>query len=211
MSIVCLVCDHQHPSHRYACDNCINTLQRKLRAIGDYWDLLDCQALHEPTRGSTGRSSPGYTSRPPARLDVLVALDPRSNGDIHGPDDIDQPIIGISAGITHIARWVRARVPGRPCRGLYDLLVLVPYVAMGRDVGVFAGWVTRLHQQCRSLVHDQPPRAVASCMAVDCEGRVYAEQRPDRPGRAAGARCSRCRRTYTGLDLVRLSVAQEAS
>lgn len=210
MSTLCLVCDHQHLGHRYACDDCVIRLQRKLREIDIYWDILACEAMHEPSRGTTGRMSPGYSSRSPARDDVLVALDIRSSGMVFGADDVDQPTVSITAGVDHLAAWVRDHTD-QPCSGLYGLLTAVPYAAQCRDVHEFAGWITRLHNQLRVLAHDQPPRPLGRCLKVDRDGDCGGDVYPTWRGEEDGARCSRCGRVYTGLDLVRLSVAQEAS
>jgi hypothetical protein len=214
MSITCLVCTHQHPGHRYACDDCVNKLQKRLREIGPYWDMLDwCPSFHEPTRGGIERGAPGYASRSPANDDVIVALDPRSSGDIYGPDDVDEPTIGIAAGIHHLVTWVRELDPSPPAErgGLGYLLVRVPHVAMTKAITMMGQQIGRLHQQCRRLVHDQPAGPMAKCMTIGCEGLVYAEVKRDRPRRPSGARCANCARTYIGRDLWMLSVQQEAS
>jgi hypothetical protein len=213
--IECLVCDHEHQGHRYACDDCVIKLQRRLREIGPYWDMLGCAMFHEPSREGLQRGAPGYASRSPARDDVVVALDSRSSGDIYGPDDVDEPIIGIAAGIHHMVTWVRELDPAPPARGslgLGYLLVRVPHVAMTRQIGTLGHQIGRLYDQCRTLVHDRPPGPIAKCMSVGCStGLVFAESRRDRPGRPAGARCDTCLRTYIGRDLWMLSVQQEAS
>lgn len=204
MSIRCLICDHNDAGHRYACDDDIAKIQRQLREIGTYWDLLP--RLTAPTRNATGRGAPGYTSRPPARLDVLATLDIRSTGDILGPDDIEQPIVSITAAIRHIATWVNA-ITGLPGSGYGYLLGSVQHVAMTRSIERLANEVSQLHRQLRALAHDAPPRSLGTCIGVECGGAVYQTWR----GELEGARCTRCLRIYTGLDLVRLSVAQEAS
>jgi hypothetical protein len=210
MTIRCLICDHNDAGHRYACDHCIQKTQRQVREIGTYWNLLTTTAMHEPTRGATGRGTPGYTSRPPARLDVIATLDIRSTGDIHGPDDTDQPIVSITAAIHHITTWINTTT-GQPGSGYGYLLGSVHHVAMTRHIARLASEVSRLHRQLRALAHDAPPRPLGVCLGVDaageCGGAVYQTWRDQ----VEGARCSRCLRVYTGLDLVRLSVAQEAS
>lgn len=211
MSIRCLVCDHHDAGHRYACDHCILKIQRQLREIGTYWDLLP--HLATPIRGATGRGTPGYASRSPARDDVLVALDIRSTGDILGPDDVDEPLMSIWAAVDHIVQWVRRSDPSPPRwgGGTGYLRSRVQYVVMTKDITVLAHQVSRLHNQLRALAHDQPPRPLGTCLGVDsdgeCGGNVYQTWRDQQEG----ARCTRCLRIYTGLDLVRLSVAQEAS
>jgi hypothetical protein len=206
MSITCLVCDHQHPGHRYACDDCVLKIQRQLRELDTYWDLLP--HLVQPTRSATGRCSPGYASRPPGRLDVLVALDIRSSGDVYGPDDTDEPLVSLPTGIDYITAWVRKLDPSPPrWGGIGYLLSRVPHVAMTQSIALLASQVRILHSRTRALVHDQPPRPLGVCLGVECGGDVYQTWRDQEEG----ARCTRCRRIYTGLDLVRLSAAQEAS
>lgn len=51
---------------------------------------------------------------------------------------------------------------------------------------------------------------VGTCLEAGCDGDVYPAQLRDPDGaRYDGARCKRCDRSYTGLDLVRLA-AREA-
>lgn len=214
MTIRCLVCDHNDAGHRHACDQCVTKTQRQLRELETYDAVL--YVFTTPSRnGIPSRGAPGYGSRSPARDDVIVATDLRSKGDPLGPDDTEQPILSIPAGVHWIANGVRHELqPTTPMPPRWTvttevayLLGQLPNVAMCTWVDRFAGMVSKLHKQARALAHDQPPRPLGTCLGVDCGGLVYQTWRGD----IEGARCSTCLRSYTGLDLVRLSVAQEAS
>lgn len=78
--MICLVC-LKNDTHRYACGDCSETARRRLRELELFAERLAIPAMLEPTRGTTGRRSPGYGSRSPARDDVLVMLDHRSHAE----------------------------------------------------------------------------------------------------------------------------------
>lgn len=204
MTIRCLICDHNDAGHRYACDNDLLKLQHHLRDLDTYWDLLPLLAA--PTRGATGRGSPGYASRSPARDDVLVMLDIRSSGDVYGPDDLDDPLVSLPTGVAHIVTWVRQLDPSPPrWAGIGYLLSRVPHVAMTTHIALFASQVRILHGRARALAHDQPPRPLGTCTAAECDGAVFQTWRDE----GVGARCRACSKIYTGLDLLDLPVAQQ--
>lgn len=208
----------------HSCPDCINHLLRTLRELGVYWtDYLP--RMTEPARGTTGRMSPGYGSRSPARDDVLVALDPRSwPGDVdeHGeaitrrPDDtptwmrsIPGTLHGIAAAI---ADQRTEQLPddhlGYIRRTLYwcaQQTVLDPDGVRHPWIDDLAGDLIELHHQARQLARDQPQAPLGDCLTVTCDGRVHWGG-PGKP-----ATCAACQRVYDGLDLVRLSAAQEAT
>lgn len=211
MSITCLICDQDHAGYRYACHRCETGLQRKLRHLDVYstWFITP-----QPYRGgAAGRRSPGYGSRSPARDDVIVAMDIRSDGDMRGPDDVPTPVISIPGGLRYLATWATQRdgshdtVPKTITTCVAYLLGRVPHIAVSKDISWFADRVTILYNQARALANDQPPGPLGHCLGVDCAGTVLV--RHDDRGRPDGGRCDTCLRTYGGLDLVRLAVAQE--
>lgn len=211
MSIRCLICEKDHAGYRYACHRCETGLQRKLRHLDVYSTWL---ITPQPYRGGdAGRRSPGYGSRSPARDDVIAAMDIRSDGEMHGPDDVPTPIISIPGGVRYLATWATQRddshdtVPKTITGSIAYLLGRVPHIALTRDVAWFADRVTILHNQARALAHDQPPPPLGKCLVVTCEGEVLT--RHDYRGRPDGGRCATCLRAYTGLGLVRLAVAND--
>lgn len=216
VTIKCLLCGNENSGHRYAGPKCTTRLQRQLRDLDTYatWFLTP-----QPYRGATGRGAPGYGSRSPARDDVIVAMDVRSDGVVKGEDDSPTPIVSIPGGIRYIATWVsrmdgsRDTVPTTVRACVAYLLGRVPHLVMEKDAIVtFNDQVGTLYSQARALAHDTPPKPLGNCLVVGCDGKVFplAVLR-DTDSNGDGARCQSCLRTYNGLDLVRLSVAQEAS
>lgn len=212
MSVQCLLCDKRDAGHRYACHRCEQGLQRKLRHLETYatWFLTA-----EPYRGAGGRGAPGYGSRSPARDDVIAAMDIRSDGEVYGPDDSPTPIISIPGGLRYLATWVSQlddtteSVPKDITGCVAYLLGRVPHMAMLKEIERFQQQVNILYTQARALAHDRPPGPLGRCLTVTCNGTVL--ERHNRNGLPDGGQCNGCSRVYNGPDLVRLSVAQEAS
>lgn len=212
MTTKCLLCPDGDAGHRYACHRCTTGLQRKLRHLETYatWYITPM-----PYRGAGGRGAPGYSSRSPARDDVIAAMDIRSDGDVKGPDDSPTPIVSIPGGLRHMATWVcrmdesRDTVPKTITECVAYLLGRVPHLAMDRQIEMFSFQVNVLYSQARALANDRPPGPLGQCLTVTCGGKVLV--RNDRDGLPDGGKCEACLRVYTGLDLVRLSAAQEAS
>lgn len=213
MSTKCLLCPNGDAGHRYACHKCTTSLQRQLRDLETYatWFLTP-----QPYRGATGRGAPGYGSRSPARDDVIVAMDIRSDRTVYGEDDSPTAVVSIPGGIRYIATWVsrmdgsRDTVPTTVRACVAYLLGRVPHLVMEKDAIVtFNDQVGTLYSQARALAHDTPPKPLGNCLVVGCDGKVFplAVQR-DTASNGDGARCQQCLRVYTGTDLVRLSVQQ---
>lgn len=108
-----------------------------------------------PTRGTTGRRSPGYGSSPPARDEVLVVLDRRSIAeDIVGMDDEERPA-AVLLDTLHGSRDVRSQQLRAPRAG-----ELVNYVDR-RTVRPESSLRQRLRlRQRRSAQHFRPGRDV---------------------------------------------------
>lgn len=209
--MICHVC-HRNDTHRYSCGDCTATTRRRLRELELYAEWLATPTMLAPTRGTTGRRSPGYGSRPPARDDALVMLDPRSTGeDIGGMDDEDAPLWSLLGTLHGLAHFVRAHCSDSGPRRVTVsgevgyLLGRLDWCATQRWAAEVAEDVRQLHAQARSLVGDQPPEPVGTCLEAGCDGDVYPARLRDPDGaRHDGARCKRCGCPYTGLDLVRL-------
>lgn len=217
----CLVCTKNDTigSALYACMDCLNHVLRLLRELEDYL-THQLPAMKEPMRGQTGRLSPGYGSRSPARDDVLSALDPRSlPGDVdedgepitRRPDDTGTWVRSITGGLEGIAAWIAEHRGWHPPFA-YDHDVTDQPIAYIRRHLYWSGgqpWIddiaddiAELHDQARRLANDGPQQPIASCLTVTCDGQVY-EGDYKKP-----ARCAKCKRPYEGLDLIRLGVAE---
>lgn len=213
----CMIC-HNDDAHRHACDSCVTDIRRRLREIELFAAWLATPTMLAPIRGGAGRRSPGFGSRPPVRLTALVMTDPRSRTEPPPVDEdrgigVDEdngawPILGtlhILAG--HIRQAREHPAPARVSLAsvIGYLLSQVDWAAGDPGVAEFAGQIRRLHTQARTVAHDTPPRPLGTCLSVGCDGRVFPP-----PPRSDTAHCSRCDRSYTGLGLVRLRLAQEA-
>jgi hypothetical protein len=216
MTADCLVCGQRDAGRLYACDDCIDLIRRRLRELETY--ALVLAVTLTPLRTGTSRRAPGYGSRSPARDDAIVMLDLRSRSGGEGPDDEDEPPRSILGGLAQIADWIReeqdvSRPSGPPIlsREVGYLLGQISWCAGRQWVDELADDVHQLHVQARRLAGDAPPGPLGACIAVGCGGDVYAASLRTRDGREDGARCRACGREYSGLDLVRLQVAQEAS
>ncbi|WP_189061144.1 hypothetical protein [Longimycelium tulufanense] len=217
-----MICTDRDVGYTYACDRCVDDTRRRLRELEQYALVLTLTA--GPLRAGTSRRAPGYTSRSPARDDVVVMLDVRSAGGasvhrLHDPRDADeQPYRSILGSLAGIADWIReeqqvTRPSGPPqlVREVGYLLGQLAWCAQQQWIDELADDIRELHAQARQLAGDAPPRPLGTCIVVGCTGTVYPVQLRTVEGIHDGARCSICHRTYDGLDLVRLRVAQEAS
>ncbi|MFD6070770.1 hypothetical protein [Amycolatopsis lurida] len=211
----CLVCEQ--PSTRYGCSDCRNRAGQLLRELELYTTEF-LPLMTQPARGQAGRMSPGYGSRSPARDDVLAALDPRSRpGDVdedgeavmRRPDDAGTWVRSIPSSVAGIAKSMaeeRDELPPSTFGGSLDYIRNLLWWRAGRpDFDDFFDDLAELHRQARELAGDQPQQALGGCLNVTCDGRV----RWGGPGRPA--QCGECKRTYDGLDLVRLGVAEETA
>jgi hypothetical protein len=213
----CLVCPQADIGSRYGCDDCRNRLVQLLREL-ELYTVEFLPLMVQPARGQTGRMSPGYGSRSPGRDDVLAALDPRSRpGDVdeHGdavmrrPDDsaswvrsLPGSVLGMAAGI---AEQRGERAP-RSFGGALDYIRNQLWWCAGESwFDDLASDIAELHRQARELAGDRPQQSLGACLTVTCEGKVHWGG-PGRP-----AQCTACKRTYDGLDLVRLGVAEETA
>jgi hypothetical protein len=178
-----------------ACPECVTELAGQLRELDEYWGVLP--HMVEPVRGSTGRGSPGYGSRPPLRLDVLAALDPKTV-----PTSEDD-LWSIPGTIVRLADWIAAERGDKRDPGLFYVLTQLQWAAGQDGFGDVADAVQELHRRAQGLAHDRPDSTLGGCLVPGCVGQV----RPD----GAGGRCGVCDRPYVGLGLVKLRVALDAA
>jgi hypothetical protein len=177
----------------HACPECVNELGQQLREVAEYAGVLPFMV--EPVRGSAGRGSPGFGSRPPLRLDVLAALDPGTL------PTLEDDVWSIPGTIVRLADWIASERGERAGQGLWYVLTQLRWCS-GQDwFGDVADAVQELHRRAQGLAHDRPDSTLGECEA--CGGQVYAE--------GAGGRCRVCDRPYVGLGLVKLRVAQDAA
>lgn len=211
----CLIC--RGDSHRHACDACVNDMRRRLRELELYASWLSSPTLLSPIRTASGRRSPGYGSRPPIRLTALVMTDVRSRtepplvdedrGIGLDNDDTTWPILDT---LHTIAGWIREH-RDHPAPRRITLASEIGYVlsqidwAAGHEgVADLADHIRRLHTQARAVAHDTPPKPLGTCLSVGCDGAVFPP-----PPHSDTTRCTACGRSYTGLGLVKLRLAQE--
>jgi hypothetical protein len=183
-----------------ACADCVNDLGRILHELEGYWRQLG--GMKEPTRGQAGRMTPGYGSRPPLRLDVLAALDPKSL------PTAEDDVWSIPGTIDRIADWI-AVLRGEPTgQGLDYIAAQLRWCAGQLEFETVAEALHELHRRAQALAGDRPVdlgRCISVTAGRTCHGRVR------EGGRDEPARCESCKRPYTGLALVRLRVAQDTA
>jgi len=189
---------------QYCCSQCVNTMLRHLREIEDYATTLDVT----PGRGgNTGRRSPGYGSRPPARLDVIAALDPRTVPHAIGPDDTDGDVRSILGTLTALAQWVAEECDDPRPLAAPTIATETRYLrnrilwATGQQwVDELAEDLRQLHRQVVTLAGDSA-RPLAPCPS--CAGPLW----PAGNGQVLGVRCGQCGTEFTSLDLLRIGAA----
>lgn len=190
----------------FACPDCQQRLVRKLGEIEDYLSIVSVV----PSRsGDFGPRRPGYESRPPLRLDVVAAFDPRTeiNGD--GPDDVLDEVPNVMADLDGWARILIEESPDRVDlpRTVWTVTFLrtnIGWICRQAWVDEFAADASRVHGWLRQACGDAPPRALGRCLDAGCGGEVF--RRSDDP-QDARLRCGRCGTSYSGLDLVRIRSA----
>lgn len=230
---VCLVdtCDRIPDHGNYACDECVEHLRHLLREVDMYLRIVTPM---RPTLAS-GPSSAGYESRSPAADHVLVLLDPRSKanghqadngtGRIDRPDDEPDPLLSVPGVLGDLAYrmwdevdhdeelWLPRWRPRDVGDAITLLLAGAPWLAGTDWLGQALDEVRAVRNELRSAANDSPPDVIATCTEVEhgrvCGGPV--RELPATEKRAGGARCGDCTRVYSGLDLVRLQIAQEAA
>lgn len=206
----CQVCPQgrvqQAEAGKQVCFHCSNRLLRLLRELEEYLPRLSLLK----TRGDGGRGRPGFGSSSPVNDAAIHHTDWRTT-----PTALD----GMGAVAT-VHEWAvnvregRALVP--PARlsvwgEIEALRVNHSWIVCQDWVGDYATELREIHAAVRAAANDPIPRAVGRCIAMrrdrECGADVY--ELPD----ASGVKCSdkACARIYTGLDLDRLRVAQEAS
>jgi hypothetical protein len=195
----------------YACPSCQEQLQRQLHDIGNYLKIVSVM----PSRsGEFTRHAPGFRSAPPLRLDVVAMLDPRTelNGD--GPDDIVDEVPNVYADLEGwwqivadglgLAPAIAPRYRPEPQVWVWNLNSRISWICRQDWVDEFASSIGRLHGAMARACGDVPPKAWGRCLDQACNGSVF--RRSEDP-RDARLQCRTCRTTYDGLDLIRIGSA----
>lgn len=199
MIAVCTVdgCSGREAGHgRWACSACVARARRQLLDTETYCTLLPSMMMS--SRSADVRHSPGFASRSPARLDVIVARDIRSRTEAYTPDDEDRPTWPVLGTLHAWARWLRAAqdvsAPRAPTvtTEIGFLLGSVEWCAFQPWVADPYGAIALLHSQCRRLANDQPPRPIGRCPEeVDGERCSAALHTPTVGDTVACRRCGR--------------------
>lgn len=194
---------------RWCCEQCAERMRAQLREIEDYAATLD----PAPGKGgdSSGRHSPGFGSRSPARDDVISALDYRTvTHDHRGPDDEADSVPSILGTLHYLARWIAEEADDlRPshaptiAREAAYLRARIDWTTGQQWVDELADELRRLHGHCRRLAGDPPPKPVAPC--PDCDGPLW----PRGDNETVAVRCGDCGRSYDGLNLLGIAARQE--
>jgi hypothetical protein len=205
----CVVCPtdraKQADPHKLVCFNCSNRVLRHLAELEDYLPHL---SLLKTVTGEPGRKV-GFGSQSPANDTAIHHTDWRTT-----PSALDG--MGAVATVHEWAKQVRAD-QGLDCpRGLsvfselHALRTHHAWIMAQPWVADYAQELRDIHAAVRQVANDPIPRAVGRCITIrkggECGADVY--ELPD----ASGVKCSdrACGRIYTGLDLDRLRIAQEA-
>lgn len=193
----------------YTCPACRQHLTRQLGEIEDYLAIVSAV----PSR--TGGPRPkGFASSPPARLDVIAMLDPRTELNGFGPDDVLDEIPNVAADL---GGWWRVVCQERDDFSLPPnvltqdakrittaLRTNIGWICRQPWVDGFAADITRVHGALARACGDSPAKSLGICLDLACGGQVF--RRSDDP-RDARLQCRTCRVTYSGLDLVKLRSA----
>lgn len=220
----CLICDENDAGHRYACTDCVATMRRWLTDLEDYAVIIitaTIAGLHRPAEGALGGA---YDSEPPIDMDASAFLDVRSGAGaavhrLRDPRDAeDEPTRSLPGSVHGIACWIRDELDTSTVTN-WTVISELRYLRTQIDRCASEQWIDELHSdiaelylQGRRIAGDAPQRPLGTCLEVGCGGAVYwvLDHNPDPAARKDKARCRACRRPYTGLDLIRLGVAEEA-
>lgn len=225
---VCVICERNRDSTDPEALLCLKCGQRILRHLRELEEYLPTLSLLKPVVGSTEYISSQFGSRSPANDAVITHLDPRSDVTAWNPETSrywrscgcyvgecpHRPDLG---AVNIVGSWARLAAEERgvtvEAHWIQQIGLLRrnhSWVCQQPWVDEFAAQLRQVHSSVRALAKDPVPRSVGKCISLDqrgdeCRGDVF--EMDD----ASGVRCSKCRRLYSGLDLDRLRVAQEAS
>lgn len=200
-TLICVACSHNVAMlGGTVCARCSNRHHQALLNLE-----LDLIAL-TPHRGKGGASSArppmGFGSASPARDDVIVELDPRSDA---GPE-------GDAGVMAKLHSWVQMI---REERGLNSATRVTPtseslvlrsnheWICQQDWAGDLFAEIRTCERRARALLGLAPDRPVGECTQPECPGKVY----PTRDN--SGVECKKCGRVYEGSGLLELGTKQE--
>jgi hypothetical protein len=210
----CEDCEHPRPDrHHIRCKTHIWDLHQTIAERAPQLDIRPGKS----SRDDGGRP-PGFESTPPINLHIRAQLDPESKPFPLGPDDVDRPPLSVDRTLGY---WWALAIKARGDLGDLDWLVHQPWVEnYVRDLRTLAA-------QLRAATGDPPPKPVARCLRVlglgdrellYCGEDLFmppteprGDDEPIRPNEMPEIRCPnpRCGHTYTGVELLRLKLANE--
>ena len=190
------------------CRACREHLTRQLGEIETFLSIISAV----PSRsGDFGPRRPGFTSAPPAPLDVIAMLDRRTELNGFGPDDVLDEVPNIQADLHGWVRVLQEELGVEPASPNHvapavalasTLRSRIGFVCRCLWVDSFALDVTRVHGALARACGDTPPKPLGRCLDQACGGPVF--RRSEDP-RDARLQCLSCRTSYDGLDLVRIA------
>lgn len=194
----------------HTCGPCREHLTRQLAEIETYLTIVSAA----PSRSADfGPHRPGFASSPPARLDVIAMLDPRTELNGFGPDDVLDEVPNVRAdlwGWMFVLFDEGREMPTDPpttwstVAFAVTLRTNIGQVCRQPWVEGFALDVARVHGALARACGDTPAKSLGICLDQACGGQVFRRSDDPRDGRL---QCRTCRTTYSGLDLVKLRSA----
>lgn len=210
-------CQHSRPARNgwRACVNCADDLRDMLRELPELYTMACLPSSLLKIRSGSGRAAKGYESQSPARDEIIVIKDLRSQWDATGEQSVRTTVASIGA---ELRDELGLRQPET--------------VTLGGEVGLILDWLDRhllrqewidnvwtdirgIYNTMRRLNNrprdddDHVGRCLGTVTGEECSGHVFVvRDRHDRP--KDECRCRRCHRSYSGLDWIRLK-QQEAS
>jgi hypothetical protein len=193
----------------YACPACRQHLTRQLSEVEDYLAIVSAV----PSR--TGGPRPkGFASSPPARLDVIAMLDPRTELNGFGPDDVLDEVPNIAADLHGWVRVAMETIATPDDLFGYETWLIhgdavflrtrIGWICQQPWVDGFAADIARVHGALARACGDTPAKPLGRCLDMACGGQVFRRSDDPTDGRL---QCRTCRTTYSGLDLVKLRSA----
>lgn len=205
----CVLPGAQHAeleSGAYACPTCQARLVRQLAEIESYLDIVSAV----PSRsGDFGPHRPGFSSTPPARLDVIAMFDPRTEINGASGADIDDDVLDEVPNIhADLEGWWKVVYEEHPDPRGGPLRTYVGWIATRPWVDEFASDIARVHGALRRACGDAPARPFAHCPEVvngtPCGGQVAMQSD------GLGAQCRNCRASWRRDQLLELMHRVEA-
>lgn len=193
------------------CAACREHLTRQLGEIESYLSIVTAV----PSRsGDFGPHRPGFASTPPLRLDVVAMLDPRTELNGFGPDDVLDEVPNIGYDLEGWLRvvWEEKKPDWSEIQRLSPIGALDRYAVLLRShigwicrqpwVEGFALDVARVHGALARACGDQPAKPFARCPAVVdgavCGGPVVMHADGE------GSQCRTCRASWRRDQLLEL-------